>query len=181
MNKYKIHELGTLRNGLNYTSNHRGGGCRLIGIPDFKNRYLADYNNLAEIEDSIVSDDCLLQDGDILLVRSNGNRSLVGRCMLLQNVRERLTYSGFCIRFRPDISILNPLYMLYLLKSPAFRNIFSATQQTSITNLNQDTLGEIVVDIPSLVVQEALVAAIHPITEVIELNNQINDNLSLAA
>ena len=181
MNKHRIREIGSLKNGLNYSSEHRGKGCKLIGIPDFKNRYLADYHNLAEVEDSIVSDSYLLQDNDILLVRSNGNRNLVGRCMLLQNVEERLTYSGFCIRFRPNTGVLNPLYMLYLLKSPTFRNLFSATQQTSIANLNQDTLGEIVVDIPSLPVQETIVAVIHPITEAIELNNQINDNLSLAA
>ena len=177
MNKYRIREIGSLKNGLNYSSEHRGKGCKLIGIPDFKNRYLADYHNLAEVEDSIVSDSYLLQDNDILLVRSNGNRNLVGRCMLLQNVEERLTYSGFCIRFRPNTGVLNPLYMLYLLKSPTFRNLFSTTQQTSIANLNQDTLGEIVVDIPSLPVQETIVAVIHPITEAIELNNQINDNL----
>lgn len=175
--KYRISEIGTLRNGLSYAAEEASHGCKIIGIPDFKDRYVAVLNDLAEVSDTIVSEGDLLQEGDILLVRSNGNKKLVGRCMVIPELDEHVSFSGFCIRFRPNKQVVTPLYMLYLFKSPTFRGIFSNTQQTSITNLNQATLGEIEVDIPSIGQQEAVVSVIHSITRRIDLNNRINDNL----
>lgn len=178
MSKIKLSELGTFKNGLNYNSgNISNGGCKIIGIPDFADRYIADLRCLDEVDNIIVSDDYLLKKDDILFVRSNGNKALVGRTMIIGEVNDRITYSGFCIRFRPDKNKVLPLFLLYLFKSPQFRKYFSKSQQTSINNLNQDTLGSIILDLPDICTQEMIVKCIHSITRKIETNNRINDNL----
>ena len=179
MGKIKLSELGTFKNGLNYNSgNVSNGGCKIVGIPDFADRYIADLRCLSEVDDAIVSDDYLLKKDDILFVRSNGNKALVGRTMIIGEINDRITYSGFCIRFRPDKNKVLPLFLLYLFKSPQFRRHFSKSQQTSINNLNQDTLGSIILDLPDLHTQEKIVRCIHSITRKIEINKSINDNLS---
>ena len=114
----------------------------------------------------------------ILFVRSNGNKALVGRTMIVSNIENPTTFSGFCIRFRPNTDKVDPLYMLYLFKSPIFRRYFSNNQQTSITNLNQDVLGSILIDLPTLYTQKTIVKVIHSLTRRIENNNQVNDNLA---
>lgn len=178
MSKIKLSELGTFKNGLNYNSgNITNGGCKIVGIPDFADRYIADLRCLSEVDSAIVSDDYLLKKDDILFVRSNGNKALVGRTMIIGEIRDRITYSGFCIRFRPDSDKVIPLFLLYLFKSSQFRKHFSRSQQTSINNLNQDTLGSIILDLPDIHAQEMIVKCIHSITQKIETNKAINDNL----
>ena len=178
MSKIKLSELGSLKNGLNFNSgNIIYGGCKIIGIPDFADRYIADLRCLSEVDSAIVNEDYLLRKDDILFVRSNGNKALVGRTMIIGEVKERITYSGFCIRFRPDKDKVLPLFLLYLFKSPQFRKQFSKSQQTSINNLNQDTLGSIIFDLPDIHTQEMIVKCIHSITQKIETNKAVNDNL----
>ena len=96
MSKVKLKEIGTFKNGLNFSADRVAKGCKMIGIPDFGDRYLADLSNLSEVDNEIVPDECTLKDGDILFVRSNGNKALVGRTMIINEISERITFSGFC-------------------------------------------------------------------------------------
>ena len=177
MSKVKLSEIGTFKNGLNFSAERVLSGCKMIGVPDFGDNYLAKLDGLKEVDEDIVSTDYLLQDNDILFVRSNGNKNLVGRAMLIEKIKEKVTFSGFCIRFRITNNNVNPLYMLYLFKSPLFRKLFSNTQQTSISNLNQEILGNIEVELPTIGPQNRIVKVIHGITRKIENNKRINDNL----
>lgn len=181
MSKVKLSEIGTFKNGLNFSAERVLSGCKMIGVPDFGDNYLAKLDGLKEIDEDIVSTDYLLQDNDILFVRSNGNKNLVGRAMLIEKIKEKVTFSGFCIRFRITNNNVNPLYMLYLFKSPLFRKFFSNTQQTSISNLNQEILGNIEVELPTIGQQNRIVKVIHGITRKIENNKRINDNLEQQA
>lgn len=61
MSKTKLSELGTFKNGLNYNSSSTTfGGCKIVGIPDFTDKYIANLRCLHEVDNSIVSDDYLL-------------------------------------------------------------------------------------------------------------------------
>ena len=181
MSKVKLSEIGTFKNGLNFSAERVLSGCKMIGVPDFGDNYLAKLDGLKEVDEDIVNTDYLLQDNDILFVRSNGNKNLVGRAMLIEKIKEKVTFSGFCIRFRITNNNVNPLYMLYLFKSPLFRKLFSNTQQTSISNLNQEILGNIEVELPTIGQQNRIVKVIHGITRKIENNKRINDNLEQQA
>ena len=178
MSKVKLGTLGKFKNGLNFSAEKVSSGYKIIGIPEFQDNYIAPLNGLGEISRDIVSDDYLLNDNDILFVRSNGNKALVGRTILVIGLKFPTTFSGFCIRFRPNTDKVDPLYMLYLFKSPAFRKYFSKTQQTSINNLNQDVLGQIEIDLPDIYEQKKISSSIHCLTQKINVNKCINDNLA---
>ena len=177
MSRVKLSEIGTFKNGLNFAAESVLSGCKMIGVSNFEDNYLAKLDGLKEVDKDIVSTDYLLQDNDILFVRSNGNKNLVGRAMIIENVKEKVTFSGFCIRFRITNNDVNPLYMLYLFKSPLFRKLFSNTQQTSISNLNQEILGNIEFELPTIEYQNRIVKVVHGVTRKIENNKKINDNL----
>lgn len=177
----QLSHLGTLRNGMNYNKRSVKKGCKIIGVADFSNRVFPDYSTLQEIDDAIVTDADLLQDGDILFVRSNGNKNLVGRSMFINNINERVSYSGFCIAFRPNYSNVIPKYLFYALRSPFCRKQYSYSQQTNITNLSQSVLGNVIVPIPNYEIQEKDANLLYNIDSKIILNSQICSELESMA
>ena len=173
MKTVKLSSLGTMRNGMNYGKSSVTSGCKIIGVADFGNRVFPDYNTLAEIDASIVSPGDLLQNGDILFVRSNGNKNLVGRTLYICDVQEPICYSGFCIAFRPNTELVCPEYLFYVLRSPFCKKQYSYSQQTNITNLSQDILGSVEVPVPDLATQYTLANILSSIDKKIQLNLQI--------
>lgn len=173
----KLSEVGTLKNGINYTKQQIKSQCKIIGVGDFSNNVFPKYSTLNSIESSIISDDFLLEEGDIIFVRSNGNKNLVGRSMYINRINENVTFSGFCIRFRPNKEIVDPLFLFYLLRSPSCRKQYSYSQQTNITNLSQDVLGDVIFDLPTMKDQKKYAGILYDIDSKIENNFDINDNL----
>lgn len=177
----KLNTLGEFKNGLNYAKHEVKIPIKIIGIPDFGKRTMPDYATLAEVDERIVPCDYYLNNGDILFVRSNGNNALVGRTMIIQDIKEKVGYSGFCIRFRLTDKDVNPYYLLYYLKSPMIRKQLSRTRQSNINNISQDSLGNLIIKLPQLSEQEKIAQVISNIDCRISLNNATNAELESAA
>ena len=181
MRTMKLSSLGTLRNGMNYDKSSAKRGCKIIGVADFAGHVFPDYSTLSEIDTSIVSKDDLLKDGDILFVRSNGNKNLVGRTMYIYGITEPICYSGFCIAFRPDVTLVCPEYLFYALRAPFCKKQYSYSQQTNITNLSQGVLGAVEVPIPDLDTQRKLDKILFALDQKISLNTHICSELESMA
>ena len=95
----------------------------------------------------------MLQDGDIVFVRSNGNKALVGRCLVLYPHNTPTTYSGFCIRYRLTSDEVNTAYLLRVLKADSMRKKMTG-RGANIQNLNQQTLATLSIPIPPMELQE---------------------------
>ena len=78
-------ELGHCKNGLNFHNGETGFRINCLGVGDFQNHSVIDRtDNLPFITVAeYPPKDYLLQDGDIVFVRSNGNKALVGRCLIV--------------------------------------------------------------------------------------------------
>ena len=78
-------ELGHCKNGLNFHKGETGFRINCLGVGDFQNHSVIDRtDNLPFITVAeYPPKDYLLQDGDIVFVRSNGNKALVGRCLIV--------------------------------------------------------------------------------------------------
>lgn len=173
MKMMKLSSLGTLRNGMNYDKSSAVCGCKIIGVADFGNRVFPDYDSLSEIDSSIVTKDDLLQNGDIVFVRSNGNKNLVGRTMFIHDIKDPVCYSGFCIAFRPNTDLVYPEYLFYVLRAPFCKKQYGYSQQTNITNLSQGVLGDVDVPVPDLDTQQKLVKILSEIDLKIISNTRI--------
>lgn len=171
--KVKLGDIATFSNGINFNKTAYAKGIKLIGVSNFGDRFYPDYSQLQEVKKDIVRLEDCLRNGDIVFVRSNGNKELVGRCMLVKNPTERVTYSGFCIRARlNDTDRYDPVYFTYYFKSKAFRRAVSGTAVgANIQNLSQARLSNHECRIPSIEVQHRIADILSAYDNLIE-NNQ---------
>ncbi|MBJ2144035.1 hypothetical protein JC796_25110 [Delftia acidovorans] len=157
---------GSFKNGLNFGKGESGATVRYLGVGDFKSKaVLKNFGSLEFIElNELPAADYFLHDGDLLFVRSNGNRELVGRCMAVYPGAEQATYSGFCIRYRiADIS-LQATYVAHLFRSAAFRRVLSqGGKGANIQNINQQILSGLPIPIPAEGLQRQFAAIVEKV------------------
>lgn len=119
--RWPLVPLGTLaefRNGINFSKANFGIGIKVIGVSDFQNNVRASFDDLEQINpEGVVRKEHLLKNGDIIFVRSNGNRDLIGRSMFVDGLREGITHSAFSIRLRFVSETCDPRFYAYLFGS----------------------------------------------------------------
>ena len=149
--------FANMKNGLNFNMATDGKTLKFLGVGDFKDYYVLDSEEMFSdiLIDTEIDSDYMIQSGDIVFVRSNGSKELVGRAVMVENVTFPLSYSGFCIRLRNlRTDILNSKYLLYFFRSPYFRKqLEKYSQGSNITNINQVILSQIPIIIPPVEVQ----------------------------
>ncbi len=90
--------------------------------------------------------------GDLLLSRSG----TLGRGLLVGNLREKSTYAGYLVRFRP-LPTVEPRFMAYTAASEPFQAAIRADAVTStIQNFNAERYANIAVKYPDLAEQRRI-------------------------
>lgn len=144
-------ELAIFRNGINFTKSSRGESVKIVGVKDFQQNFWAPLDELATVttEGALPNSDTL-KENDLLFVRSNGNMELIGRCLLVGKIANKITHSGFTIRARLNGGGVAAKYLCHFLKSNnARKKIIDSGIGTNIKSLNQTTLSALVVPLPS--------------------------------
>ena len=157
-------QLGDCKNGMNFHTNDMGVNIHCLGVGDFKKlSYITDTTKLPTISlKEMPSDEYMLKDGDIVFVRSNGNKALVGRSLAIYPERIPTTFSGFCIRFRLHSDDIRTDYLLRVLKTDSIRKKM-AGRGANIQNLNQKILGELQIPISPLELQDQFTAFVRQV------------------
>lgn len=153
--KCHLSYLGQMKNGLNFTDVDDGEKIMFLGVGDFKDYFVLDNKKMFStitVNENVISEELMLENGDIIFVRSNGSKELVGRAVMVDAIDFKLTYTGFAIRYRNmRRDIINSKYLLYYFRSPDFRKLLEKNSQGSnISNMNQDLLGNIEISIPEM-------------------------------
>lgn len=169
----KLGDVATFRNGINFNKDSFGTGIKVLGVSDFQDYLKPHYEELDQINPKgIVSERNILKDGDIVFVRSNGNRELIGRSLFIQNPPEEITHSAFTIRLRFNSPDVFPRFYAYCFRTQIIRKSLTAYGGgTNISNLNQDILSALEVPMPPLETQQKLTGILNAYDELIE-NNQ---------
>ena len=141
--KVRLGDIAEFSNGINFGKDDYGKGIKIIGVSNFGDKFSPEYDSLTEVKEEVVKSNDYLYPGDIVFVRSNGNKELVGRCMLIDNKADKVTYSGFCIRARlKDTTKHNPTFWTYHFKNQSFRKAMAGTAVgANIQNLSQGRLA----------------------------------------
>jgi type I restriction enzyme M protein len=170
----RLGDIADMRDGLSFKMDAYGKGVSIIKVSDFQNRTHPDYTTLAQVQEKYVKPEDHLLNGDIVIVRSNGNAELVGRCMLIQNAPSSLTFSHHCIRLRlrnPDQ--YDPRFFAYLLKTKAFRQAMtSLAKDGGAKHISQNSLRNYMVRIPDLNRQREIASVLRDYDSKIEHNEQ---------
>ena len=171
--KVPLSDVADFSNGVNFDKSAYSAGVKLIGVSNFGDRFSPDYDELQEIDTKVVKPGDYLRNGDIVFVRSNGNKELVGRCMLIQNPQYPVTYSGFCIRARiKDTNKYDPMFFAYYFKSKAFRKALAGNAiGANIQNLSQGRLSNHIACVPDVAIQQKIASILSAYDDLIE-NNQ---------
>lgn len=177
----KYGDIAEFRNGLNFSKDSRGKGCKFIGVADFKGNFTPQWEGLGEINPlGVARKEDYLESGDIIFVRSNGNKALVGRSLYIDR-SEKSLYSGFCIRARLKAGDVLPLFLAYYTRTDSFKSAIMSVAGTNINNLNQDILGNVMIPHYSIEVQNSIVDVLSSLDKKIALNNRINAELEAMA
>ncbi|HEA3128123.1 TPA: restriction endonuclease subunit S [Aeromonas veronii] len=167
------------KNGLNFTKADVGEEIKIVGVSDFKD--LSELRSTERLESvnvaSHIKDDELLTDGDLLFVRSNGNKDLIGRCLFFPEVKDRLSFSGFTIRGRADKKNILPQYIAFVARSSFFKSQISQYGGgTNISNLSQQILNDIALPLPPHDEQKKIVQIISTWDKAISTTEQLLAN-----
>ena len=112
-----------------------------------------------------------VQKDDILICARNGSRSLVGKCALIPEFDEKVSFGAFMAVYRTPY--FN--YIVHFLRSNFFRSVFDDSNSTAINQLTQDMLKRAVVPFPPLAEQLRIV---DKTTEFFERLNCIEESLN---
>ncbi|MEO7299325.1 MAG: restriction endonuclease subunit S [Verrucomicrobiota bacterium] len=166
----RLEELAEFRNGVNYNKSSFGEGVKVVGVSDFQDYSKPRYAELEQINpEGIVTERNILRDGDIIFVRSNGNRELIGRSLFIEQPPEEITHSAFTIRLRFSSREVHPKFYAYCFRTPLIRQSLTAQGGgTNINNLNQDILNSLVVPVPPLPVQRRIAGILSAYDELME-------------
>jgi type I restriction enzyme S subunit len=166
----KLGELAEFRNGINYDSRNFGSGMPVVGVTAFKDHVKPRFEELDEIDpEGVVREQDLLADGDILFVRSNGNRDLIGRSLYIERPPGRVTHSAFTIRLRFRSVQVHARFFAYLFRTQLVRQTLAAHGGgTNISSLNQGVLASLAVPVPPLAAQRRIAGVLTAYDDLIE-------------
>jgi type I restriction enzyme S subunit len=171
-------QFGTIarfRNGLNFLKSHRGCKCRIIGVSSFQDYFEPQPDSFEEVElESQPTNEDLLTENDLLFVRSNGNKALIGRCLFMSHLHGQVSFSGFTIRARVFAKGVLPIYVaLFFRTRGARREILALGGGTNISNLSQSILGVVRIPLPPLPEQERIAEVLSAWDGAIALTGQL--------
>jgi len=116
----------------------------------------------------------ILEDGDLLTVRTNANPDYIGRCALFERMSGTWTYASYLIRLRPNKKKVVPTYLGKYLGTKTARRGFFRIARTSAGNYNINTkrIKSISIPLPPLHEQQEIVEILQVVDENIKKEKQ---------
>jgi len=174
--------LGEFKNGLNFTGQQMGRGVPLVNVKDITagHRMYTSQFDLVEIP---FDKSYLAKQGDLFFVRSSVKLDGIGLVSKVCDPGERETvHCGFVIRFRPSSPEVESDYLLYLLRSPLYRErIKGLSGGAAIVNLSQTALKGLHVSLPAIDTQRRIATILSAYDDLIENNRRRIQLLEQAA
>jgi type I restriction enzyme S subunit len=163
---WQEHSLGDLIEEIRYGTSKKcdrdNSRIPVLRIPNLTPRGI-DFSDLkyAELSD-IEQKKLALSDGDLLIIRSNGSVSLVGRCAIYRDQGSLCAFAGYLIRIRVDRSRIIPEFLNICLDAPPIRSLIerSARSTSGVHNINSDEIRGLPILLPSLESQQRIVDAV---------------------
>jgi type I restriction enzyme, S subunit len=147
--------LGTLAQSSGYGTSAKcvvdGRGSAVVRIPNLR-RGRIDLSDEKRVEDSSVDVSKLkLAPGDLLVVRTNGSKDLIGRTAVVQEDVDA-SFASYLIRFRFDPSRIHPRWAHLMLGRQFARRQLEALAASSAGqyNLSLAKLTELEIPVPSI-------------------------------
>ncbi|WP_248930350.1 restriction endonuclease subunit S [Paenibacillus hamazuiensis] len=135
------------RYGTSSKSDYNNKGTPVLRIPNIGDTSI-ELDDLKYLSETEVDSSNTVSEGDILIIRSNGSKDLVGKCAIVGENCNGYAFASYLIRIR-TIGVL-PEYVYFLLKSESTRRqFFNKTKSSAgINNINTEELSSTLVPLP---------------------------------
>jgi type I restriction enzyme S subunit len=167
--------LGEIAEGLCYGTSQKCDydskrSAKVLRIPNVS-------SGIIDVEDLKFADlptnelnDLALQDKDVLIIRSNGSRELVGRMVIASSKHEGYAYAGYLIRLRFTEKSALPTYIQKCSASSLVRDQIEIPLRTTvgINNINTTEISALKFPLPPLAEQQAIVARVDSLMATID-------------
>lgn len=138
---------------------------RYIRITDISQDGILKNNNKQSLPTKIACD-YLLQDGDILFARSGAT---VGKTFHYREEYGNCCFAGYLIKFSPNLNLVLPEFLYYFSLSGCYELWLNKVFiQATIQNVSAEKYKELIIPLPSINEQEAIVFNIKPKLKVID-------------
>lgn len=141
-----------IRYGTAVKCDYDSTGIPVLRIPNIQSGTIDQtdlkYGRLREAEKHKLS----LQAGDLLMIRSNGSVSLVGRTAVITEAEQGLAFAGYLIRIRLNRELVDPRFMHAVLQSRSMREIIENTARSTsgVNNINSEEIASLRLSLPPL-------------------------------
>jgi type I restriction enzyme S subunit len=155
--------LEDVRYGTSKKCDYDGGKTPVLRIPNVQGGRIETRDlKFAEFDQSELTK-LSLRRGDVLVIRSNGSRDLVGKSAVIGENTAGMLYAGYLIRLRPDQSKLLADYLHAYLSSPSTRQVIEKLSRSSsgVNNINAEQLKKLSLPLPSIIDQARTVSALN--------------------
>ena len=148
--------LYDFRYGTSSKSDYSFDGMPVIRIPNLSNGYI-NHEDMKYLKENDIDMNNKVKSGDLVIIRSNGSASLVGKTSLITESEDDFAFASYLIRMRP--CKVDSKYLYYVLNSISVKEQFySKSKSTSgINNINTEELGNSIISLPPLEEQKEIV------------------------
>ena len=160
--------LGELIDELKYGTSKKADydieGFPVLRIPNINNGEI-DSSDLKYVPlDDKEYNQLSLQEGDILVIRSNGSLSIVGQCAIVRKECENWVYAGYLIRIRCTHELL-PEYLNYIFQSYQVRKqiVEKSHSMSGVNNFSADKIKQLEIAWYPVEVQKQIVDKLNSI------------------
>lgn len=160
--------LGELIDELKYGTSKKADydieGFPVLRIPNINNGEI-DSSDLKYVPlDDKEYNQLSLQEGDILVIRSNGSLSIVGQCAIVRKECENWVYAGYLIRIRCTHELL-PEYLNYIFQSYQVRKqiVEKSHSMSGVNNFSADKIKQLEIAWYPVEVQKQIVEKLNSI------------------
>lgn len=152
-----------LKYGSSEKSDYNNNGTPVLRIPNIGEGVI-DFSDLKYMQGEFENSSHEVFENDILIIRSNGSRDLVGKCAIVPALERRFAYASFLIRIKASDKVLPNYLVRYINSSMARGQLFAKAKSSSgIHNINSKELGSIRIDVPTIEEQTEILKIIEPL------------------
>jgi type I restriction enzyme, S subunit len=151
-----------IRYGTAKKCSYDGGAIGVLRIPNVQRGHIV----LDDIKSADFSDSELetlrVEEGDILVIRSNGSLDLVGRSAVVHKAAAGMLFAGYLIRLRLDRGLADPHFFQFYLRAANTRALIErlAKSTSGVNNINSTQLKTFPLLRPTLNEQQEIVGRI---------------------
>jgi|SRR5579884_754219 len=140
------------RYGTSTKCGYEGHGLPVIRIPNVQSGAIDLSDMKRAMDESVDLSGALVAEDDVLIIRTNGSRTLIGRAAVVGPQSEPMAFASYLIQLQFDRSRIDPRYLVTTLGAPSMRKRIEHLAATSAGqyNISLDKLRSLAIPLPPI-------------------------------